>query len=902
MRLSGALLAMALLGSCTSGPLEGGRYSCTFDGGEPSDQCPGDWRCGLEGYCHHYNDTSVAWRCVNDDQCELRWTCGLDPSRDGGECHDPQSTTPWPCETDQHCTSGWHCGPAGTCYDRQVPAAHACRSGAGDCADGWRCGLKGLCQNLDAGAAYPCGLSDGGLEDSWCERGWRCAPEGVCLDPAQDALLADPSVTVGGAVKINPLTSSSPIAEFAVSPVYATGPGRGMQTTAFVQDSKLQATVSDRTGTGSAIPYVLGPWRGRALATLGSRGEHGYLSNDVPDEETRIFAALEDAGVDLFTLSRDGGWLAENLDLQTPVTRFSMGSAEGNLAPRVMAFSDIPSEYRRLGGDGWVVYGNVFTAANTGDFDAVPGNRLVDAVSVRPQNDLECIFAVDSRGLWSSQRSSGTAGSWDFEQIELPPFTNDSCGPPGADSLKITGLAPYGRDWMGVSSVRLDGGETQVAVLDLRPLWARTPDTTCTSYNSAPCASDDRIPVGLSFGPCPACPGGRLLDYAIAVDAFGKPSLELRCGSEDGGTSGFFSVSSRAGTASCERIVADGQAGVFGRPDLVRADERVPGQVSWGSVDGYVWAGGKPSEVTSQLFDRAASTVARRSARVEETIAFTPEIAGVPSPLGLETKFSSDVVTGVEGEPEWVITRDRQVLSLSGASFVGDARLIGFVGSSVTPFAAPHSAASAKSGSMNKLLVVAAGSSVFSAELDGAPGGVAPTLSLRVVSPSQIDSIAFPPRAPVGVYLRGYAVTPNGLLRLTAETSNRWTFAPVALPSSLEPLEVWFESDRGRVGFSDGTVYSLPSRVPIAAGLTGGVAIDYAQACGQQFVLGTSGLFRLESVAGKAIGQWKQVALPNGFASRGFVKGRIHGVGGGLYVFTRTGEAARVALDSCPAP
>ena len=38
------------------------------------------------------------------------------------------------------------------------------------------------------------------------------------------------------------------------------------------------------------------------------------------------------------------------------------------------------------------------------------------------------------------------------------------------------------------------------------------------------------------------------------------------------------------------------------------------------------------------------------------------------------------------------------------------------------------------------------------------------------------------------------------------------------------------------------------------------------------------------------------------FAAHGFDSGRIHGIGSELYVFTRTGETARVNLGSCPAP
>lgn len=187
-----------------------------------------------------------------------------------------------------------------------------------------------------------------------------------------------------------------------------------------------------------------------------------------------------------------------------------------------------------------------------------------------------------------------------------------------------------------------------------------------------------------------------------------------------------------------------------------------------------------------------------------------------------------------------------------------------------------------------------AGNSVFSAE----PGADRTPVELRLVTPSQIDSIAFPAQTAAGLYLQGFAVTPGGVLRITAETSTRWLTEPVALPNTLVPREVWFEGNRGRVGFADGTVYSLPSRVPIAAALPNGV-IDFAQACGQQLALGPTGLHRLESGTG-SIGAWKPLTLPVGFADAGFANGRVHGVGKSVYVFTRTGEAARLHFAGCP--
>lgn len=98
----------------------------------------------------------------------------------------------------------------------------------------------------------------------------------------------------------------------------------------------------------------------------------------------------------------------------------------------------------------------------------------------------------------------------------------------------------------------------------------------------------------------------------------------------------------------------------------------------------------------------------------------------------------------------------------------------------------------------------------------------------------------------------------------------------------------------------DGSVFSLPSRVRISSPLPGGDAVDFAQTCGQQLALAANGLFRLEADASGPVGQWRQLALPAEVAGLDFTEGRVHALGNDVFVFTRTGEAARVTFDTCP--
>ncbi|MBS1152040.1 MAG: hypothetical protein H6Q89_3738 [Myxococcaceae bacterium] len=79
--------------------------------------------------------------------------------------------------------------------------------------------------------------------------------------------------------------------------------------------------------------------------------------------------------------------------------------------------------------------------------------------------------------------------------------------------------------------------------------------------------------------------------------------------------------------------------------------------------------------------------------------------------------------------------------------------------------------------------------------------------------------------------------------------------------------------------------------------------IDYAQACGQQLALASTGLFRLEPEAGSSVGRWEALTLPPGFVTPGaFAKGRIHAAGSAVYVFKSDGDAARLSFEGCPSP
>lgn len=204
LRLALGLALAAAAAACNTGlGLGQGRlYACERDGGWRGDgggepQCPGDFHCGLEGYCHA-RDAGAAWRCEADFDCDPGWRCGLRGDGGLGACQDRAVGGPYPC----------------------VPADDSA------CEQLWRCGLSGQCHDPDAGAALPC--LEG--EDRWCDRGWRCGPELVCVDPSREALLPTPERDAG-AERISPRFSqgATGVSVRAAATTFSAGWVRGTQ-------------------------------------------------------------------------------------------------------------------------------------------------------------------------------------------------------------------------------------------------------------------------------------------------------------------------------------------------------------------------------------------------------------------------------------------------------------------------------------------------------------------------------------------------------------------------------------------------------------------------------------------------------------------------------------------------
>jgi hypothetical protein len=167
-----------------------------------------------------------------------------------------------------------------------------------------------------------------------------------------------------------------------------------------------------------------------------------------------------------------------------------------------------------------------------------------------------------------------------------------------------------------------------------------------------------------------------------------------------------------------------------------------------------------------------------------------------------------------------------------------------------------------------------------------APQVFKPILSLSALAPVPLLDGGAPPVA------AGYALTGGGLFRFTAQSALHWRSEALSVPFG--GIALWSDADAGRLGYPDGTVLSLPSRVRLSAPLgDAGTVLRYAQLCGQPFALAASGLYRLQPPNDGGTASWQAEALPS-LGDRTFAGARLDVDGDELLLSTPHGSVVRL--------
>jgi hypothetical protein len=958
-----AALAAVLAGCPTTvDPDKVRQYPCDRQLGPDKQQCPGGWRCGLEGYCHD-PDAGAPYECRVETDCEREWHCGpqnlcydrLDAGAvvcrlDAGvedcapswrcglneRCHDRDAGAPYACTQQTDCEREWHCGVQGVCYDRAGAGALGCRRDAGldDCAPTWRCGLENLCHDRDAGAPYQC------LTDSDCELTWRCGPNGVCVDSLAEALR--PATSALALQLVNPTVNGLP-EQFAVGQARSSyaATGQGGQTHAYVTDAGLTLLSLFPTGfmPNGEVPPI--------HALVARRPLLGGPAMALAAVDDRAFV-LDSLGVWQFRTGLDGGGSTSRLPfpagsygtvLRTTdedpesYSAFCAPIGATGAAPLVMTFSGNHYALFDTGADSTT--GLLTMPADAGIYDlaGVWGRTDSCTASIAASTSAGIFFA--SRGDAGFVGTSSSVPSW--VPINVGPVLHPNC-PGFMPDAGYVALRVYSDR---ATTLRLavqvaprlafDAGST-LMVMEEDPTPSAADPAACYSVG----APSDLV--------CEACyPGETLEDFRLV----GPYKVESLCrGRADGGETeyvvDFSNCSIDDTTVNLRKLagstvvpmrsssVAQGFVDGFGRawqpnltltsylsPYLSPTLDVAPSVVAGTSAtalyarSGLVQPGGGPEQfanVSGYRYAPGAGLFPADNSDLPLAYTLCATVRGRPWAVVPDNPYSSQALKVVD-MTHGISTNENAGLSVIAS--LSDSRDIAqsmICGTEASP---PFHATVARTRDGGTELLVTGLDALWAGDVSLAALDAGPALLDIKVVPlprTRISSMtAVLPVTGVGTELiSGYILVQQRLFRFQAETQIRWNFNEVALPPG-EPVAVWADGSFGRVGYRDGTVYSLPSRVQIGAALTQSASSvqEYADLCGHAFALSSQGLFRLSTNPnGGVVGSWQKVdlsgALPPLSFRQGFAGARLFNQGGELLLFTAEGVGVSVKDSSCP--
>jgi hypothetical protein len=771
-----------------------------------------------------------------------------------------------------------------------MPREFACRDDA-DCVASWDCGLASNrlqreCHDPRSPRGFAC------ENDADCLGGWRCDVDRLCVNPAADALEAV-AARDGGAFLLARL-EATPISNVSVSPEF-----NQTRTIAMLRQGRFEAATHAQDGrvqfwkTSTALPGPLLAQGGAWVRDIASFPGQQLARTPM------VYSVLSDGGVASLELLPDGGVVLGSVFDPAPEPGFSTppvsfvrhgvappdaGRSDGNDSPLMLGFSPTrTSDYLVWDGPGRGTRRTFTTAINAPAIDR-SNNRILDLANYYlPPTEAgglsgECTFVVDSAGLWLEP-----GGEYRYEPFHTPVFGNALCGP---SMLRVERFMIHPSRRATVVAQPRDGGLTQVAVWDVDAMLPRQnqplPTFYCQSPTSLPCSTPP--PFTTVLGPCTACPAGELRDTRLVELPNQAPELETRCEGPDGGLSAFYRLQRAASTNGCVTQSLVGTSTLF-LNELGSADQPTPHGLALKGPRGQVWVGESTLLARSLGFDETPRGLMRVGP--SGTLLFVgTTMVGTPDPvIGLSGSSRTTPTAMAQNEPAWALWGQQLVSHRRSSSL--DERFA--VAIAPQPLPAPVHIFKATLGGVT-LAIVSSQSSLSSAVVNegNATFGV---LTPRVSTVGDVTSFSFTERD--GGVLEGYVSTPLRVARVTATSPSSWSLTDVPLPSALTPRKVWFTGGRGRVGFDDGSVFSLPSRVRIAPALPDAVR-DFESACGRQFALTELGLFELETTA-TSLGAWSRVSLPPNVARPRSLLSELDQ----LYLFTEMGEVVQLPLAPC---
>jgi hypothetical protein len=146
-------------------------------------------------------------------------------------------------------------------------------------------------------------------------------------------------------------------------------------------------------------------------------------------------------------------------------------------------------------------------------------------------------------------------------------------------------------------------------------------------------------------------------------------------------------------------------------------------------------------------------------------------------------------------------------------------------------------------------------------------------------------------------FAEGYLVASGRVHHFVADNAVVWASELESI-STAEAVSVWVDGRRGRVAFRDGSVFGLPSRVPLSVPVSPGASsvIALESTCGQTFALTTAGLFVLRTSAAP-LATWVRIEL--GVPDAALLQGQLIAEETGLYVSLPGNNARRLSGFTC---
>ncbi|MBK7862875.1 MAG: hypothetical protein IPJ65_30555 [Archangiaceae bacterium] len=771
-----------------------------------------------------------------------------------------------------------------------TPTSATARS-SGNCPGNLFCGADSSCHSPGEQGSYAC------RADFDCGGGFRCGPKRACVDPSRDALRADaPQVTLdAGRVVVQSLPWET-ITELAVGRTFYRRSPDGVLT------DISGFAVSD----GKDVYTVATSQQG---FTSGATASHFFVGRapiaNVTDLAVAADLMVAIAGGKVYQYrwapQPDGGQLT-SLDAGAAFAN-AIGKRlrTGNSGtPFVLEFDDTPDSgvYR------------VFDS--TGEFPPTSPTVLQDPpFSGRPvtiddmaDSDGQYVYAIVNGRLWATLRTQGALTSntgpqdWQFGHFAIHS--------PGRDQLiTCQGLNQtpdhivFRRLYVGDNPDLNQVEHPLVGVLldverdaGVEQHWMRLdPDPTlfsCTSNN---------VQRHVARGNCPVCgPNEAFIDMQWGTDVTGTPALRSECRPAGASLSVFYDLTSDPTGFACFRTPRP-TTGFRGAGVTVRATSHP--SVSGVALNKHVlvrrdglddWA-----PITLDGVPDVAQSYGGQLVALGERTLFR-ETPGVGLALHQHLDRQTAYPAWISGS--WLLYDDGRVGPLSNLDLPPqDARFL--AAPSTQGLSPPVLGTQAKGPDGKTYLVMSANDTLLGGEVADQAVGSPRSIDVKAVPEPQVKILSLavldPPAADAGVLFQGYVLTENRVFALDVLSEQRWSLSPVEVVDG-QWLEVWADHDRGRLGYSDGRVYALPSGVQLAPALDGG-ATDYQSFCGRAWALNAGGLYRLDAAAAGGTGTWAQ---QDGVLPAGPQWQKMYGAANGdLWVLAANGTAALVRGSPC---